>query len=349
MSALVPGEGAGSPKARVRELEETMQLLRAGTLAGVLAALVLPLAVAVAPEALATDGRDRTPTGELAAVYQHAFTRAPSGAERERDLQLAGMDCHWGVLDFSFRAMTSPEARGRWDNDPQDLAGMLYAGLLDRAPDAEGLQTSTRSIQQRGLEWATTEMLASPEYHRRIDRICQGLPSTGAAMMTWSDAVETAQSVVESRRQVAGVTCWLDSTVWAGLDAFDALLRTDTGKEKDPRTLKAKKDLRVETLKLFDDLVKGVDRVMGGSGGEDECAAEANFMRAGERIVEIAVPERVGTDGGHNAVFVQEEQVKIDNLAPGHRTKATWRVGANPTSWEPFEGTVREYPKVILR
>ncbi|MEV1295184.1 hypothetical protein [Pseudonocardia sp. NPDC049635] len=299
-----------------------------------------------APTVTLSDGRDSTPDSELAAIYQHAFTRAPSEAERERDLKLAAEDCHWGVLDFSFKAMTSPEARGRWDNDPQDLAGMLYAGLLNRAPDAEGLQTSTSNIQQRGLDWATTEMLASPEYHQRIDRICQGQPSSGAAMMTWSDAVETAESVVDTRRRVAGVTCWLDGTVWSGLDAFDLLLQAKSAKDG-ASTVVAKNDARMQVLGLFDDLVKGVDTAIGGTGGENECKAEAEFMRAGQRIVEIAVPDQVHTEGGHNAVFVLEEQQKNDNRLPGHTTTTTWRVGTNPTSWDPFEGTVREYPKVI--
>ena len=41
---------------------------------------------------------------------------------------------------------------------------MLYAALLNRSPDPGGLTAYTGAIQQHGLRWAITSMLASGEF-----------------------------------------------------------------------------------------------------------------------------------------------------------------------------------------
>ena len=67
------------------------------------------------------------------------------------------------------------------------LAGMLYAALLNRAPDPGGLATYTADIEQRGLAWSTASMMASAEYHNRLAVICPN-PNDNAAMWPWHTA-----------------------------------------------------------------------------------------------------------------------------------------------------------------
>jgi len=61
----------------------------------------------------------------------------------------ANQNCRWGVLSASFQILNSTEAHNAWHNNPQTLAGMLYAALLNRPPDPGGLQTYTAAIIQR--------------------------------------------------------------------------------------------------------------------------------------------------------------------------------------------------------
>lgn len=85
-------------------------------------------------------------------------------------MSFVNQNCRWGVLSGSFQILNSAEARNVWHNDPQTLAGMLYAALLNRPPDAGGLATYTAAIRQRGLAWATASMMASNEYNARLNR-----------------------------------------------------------------------------------------------------------------------------------------------------------------------------------
>ncbi|MGY1709838.1 hypothetical protein ACI8AC_10045 [Geodermatophilus sp. SYSU D00758] len=133
--------------------------------------------------AQATDGRAADGRGEVAALYIHHVGRDPDPAELEDLGSLIDRDCRQGVLTASYRIATSAEA-GRYLDTPERRVNSLYAGLLDRIPDAESWQAHHRSLLD-GRPWnrLVTSVLASPEYQRRLDTICAGRPSSNAIMV----------------------------------------------------------------------------------------------------------------------------------------------------------------------
>jgi hypothetical protein len=62
----------------------------------------------------------------------------------------ADKDCRWGIQSAATDILDSGEAVSVWRDNPQTLAGMLYAALLNRPPDAGGLASNTAAIQQHG-------------------------------------------------------------------------------------------------------------------------------------------------------------------------------------------------------
>lgn len=307
------------------------------TIRAILACGIVASAVLGVPNAaLASDGRGATPQAEIAAAFQHATGRPPSDAEWQQYSTLPAADCGWGVLDSSYRILTSDAARKTWSNDAQDEAGMLYAALLDRAPEPTGLQTSVQSINTRGLEWTTTEMMASAEYQQRLERICDGRSTTYAAQMSWADAREFVDDTILPAAEGVGVICGLDKTVWAGVSKLDKLAAQIP-----------KGDLRRTFASQADTLIKQLDKQAGGSGGKNECKAAVSYLAAAKEIVDIAASDKDTTTGGDNSVFVDVELHKNDDWRPGHTTDFTIRVGPNPTSWEAHTGTVRTYPKLF--
>jgi hypothetical protein len=106
----------------------------------------------------------------------------------------ADKDCRWGIQSVATDILDSGEAVSVWHDNPQTLAGMLYAALLNRPPDAGGLATYTAAIQQNGLRWAITSMLASGEYQSRLGKICAGRASTNAT--AWDSEDGAAQAIL---------------------------------------------------------------------------------------------------------------------------------------------------------
>src|SRR6201995_4180083 len=112
-----------------------------------LATAGLCVAIAAGP-ALAANGNvpDNRPVsgaGEITAMYWHGLNRDPDSSGFAQYMSFVNQNCRWGVLSGSFQILNSAEAHNAWHNDPQTLAGMLYAALLNRAPDAVGLATYT--------------------------------------------------------------------------------------------------------------------------------------------------------------------------------------------------------------
>ena len=91
----------------------------------------------------ASDNRAPTALGEITAYYEHRLNRAPDPAGLAQYMAFANKDCLWGVQSAGFQILNSAEALAAWQNNPQTLAGMLYAALLNRAPDPGGLATYT--------------------------------------------------------------------------------------------------------------------------------------------------------------------------------------------------------------
>ena len=81
------------------------------------------------------DKRAPNVAGEITAMYWHGVNRAPDSGGFNQYMWFANQNCRWGVLSASFQILNSAEAHNVWRNNPQTLAGMLYAALLNRPPD----------------------------------------------------------------------------------------------------------------------------------------------------------------------------------------------------------------------
>jgi len=147
---------------------------------------------ASAMEGEVPDSRTADPVGEISAYYWHGLNRDPDPGGLNSYVWYANKDCRWGIQSAATDILDSAEAHNVWRNNPQTLAGMLYAALLNRPPDPGGLATYTAAIAQHGLRWAITSMLASGEFQGRLGRICAGRASTNATAWNSHDAMVQA-------------------------------------------------------------------------------------------------------------------------------------------------------------
>lgn len=155
-----------------RVISRRLWSVRLLTVPLMLAFALLTSTVIVSP-VHAADGRAISPEGELDALYRHGLGRAADGGGWQFYTERIHRDCRWGVLRASYEILTSPEALNRW-RTPENLVGAIYAGLLDRAPDPDGFATWVNVTRVRGFPLAVTNVLASPEYRGRLNRICAG-------------------------------------------------------------------------------------------------------------------------------------------------------------------------------
>jgi peptidoglycan hydrolase-like protein with peptidoglycan-binding domain len=254
---------------------------------------------------------DRRPTsaeGEITALYLHGLNRDPDAGSFTKHAGEAQRDCRWGVLKSSYSIMTAPEARNVWRNDPQALAEMLHASLLNRPADPGELQAYTGAIRDRGLESVTVSTLASDEYNRRLDRIC---PSGGTARMrTSAEAQAFAVDELWPRAENLAIACG----VTTGLQKVLASLRN----KKLP--LAQAVGIAAHVTNKLADKAK-LNR---------ECDAAAAYAKAALAIFVTIEGERL------NPVFTQT-YVGGAAIFGGHRLFII-RVGANPTTWSEYSG-----------
>ena len=279
----------------------------------VLAALALVVGVWTAAPASAftgavPDGRPATPLGEITAQYWHGLNRDPDPAGLANYMSFVNQDCRWGILDGSFKILNSAEAHNVWRNDPQTLAGMLYAALLNRPPDAGGLATYTAAIQNRGLPWATASMEASPEYNARLSAICG--TKTTATMYTWTAAQAFAKYVLLPRVKALSTACIFNTSVKTALgqlDQSDNFLLDSIG-------------IVAETASTLEDLF----------GLDGTCGSAAQYLRTMLNIGQVI------NGSQYNPVFIE---FYVGNPAVISRQRL-WivRVGPNPTSWTAYSG-----------
>jgi hypothetical protein len=278
-----------------------------------LMAVVFGLGFASAP-AMAADGRANTTKGEIRAVLHHTMGRNPDGAQPDHhsvphyQAGVKKLGCQWGVVESTFKMATSEEAKRRWRYNSQDLAGMLYAALLDRAPDPSGLSTNTWAINTYGLEWTTRQMLGSHEYRSRLARIC-GVEKLSASMYDW----RTAESYVYGRM--------LDDTLKkAKVCGSQKVINKLTDFKENVKKLRAAVGVMGEGAQLLNGLL-----------GNDPCKATAEMMKAMAHVAYIV--HMTGYDG-NNPVFIQ---LSYSTDWTGMQ-KFTYRIGSNPTSWTAYSG-----------
>lgn len=283
------------------------------TVIGATVAMVASTLLAT-PAALADDGRAATPESEVIAQFQHSLDRAPDAQGLENYMSFVRENCHWGVVDASYRIATSGEAVERWGGDPVHLAGMLYASLLNRAPDEQGLVDYAESIRVRGLSLSTAEMLGSREYRDRLGAICEGddsywLPAT---MRDWQSAMTFAEDVLVKRAFALGVTCG----VLKGVKKFTGLKEGAKG------------------ARLFIGAAGEVTNKIHGK-LDDTCGTAVSYLKAAVRIAEIvdAGPH------GYNPVFIQFD-IRQSNMTATLVDYISIRIGPLPTEWTEYEGKV---------
>jgi hypothetical protein len=289
--------------------------LRSRVLALLLAVLMTTGFVVVgAPStASAGDGRAAFPEGEIAAQYIHSLDRQPDQAGFDSYMRFVNQDCRWGIMDASFKIANSAEAHQRWRDNPQDLAGMLYASLLDRQPDPGGLQTYTDAIRTRGLEWATASMLASPEYNTRLNALCAGRQSSSATMFTWEQAQAFVDNEILPRAKDLAVVCGATHGTMVSLGA-----------------LKGSGNFAVSFVGMSAWLANQFNSMFSIDG---TCGAVAQYLLAARRINQITLQ-----GDRYNPVFIQAES--------GHHRwlttvfdDFTLRIGPEPTHWDPYKGS----------
>lgn len=281
-----------------------------------LVALMLPLTMG-ASAGNGSDGRATDPRAEIVAQYVHSLDRQPTDAEIGDRMGFVKTNCDWGILDASYRLATSDEAKSRWNNNPQDLAGMLYASLLDRAPDPVGLTTYTNNIATRGLGWSTAEMLGSPEYRGRLDALCGKNRNPTATMYDWQSAAAQANYMMEVARSMA-VTCNV-------VELIKQVVVLDFGGE-DKESPESRQKLRsfITTTGEITNEVHG--RIDG------TCDAAVTMVEAAREIAVV-----IDAGGGYNPVMFYA------------RTKEPWyyakfleefriRIGPDPVTWKEFNG-----------
>jgi hypothetical protein len=286
----------------------TWRHLLAALLSWVLAAVVV-LTLGAVP-ARASDGRSPTPEAELTALYVHGLDRQPDPGGYNNYNWFIQQDCRWGVLDASFKILNSAEAHSRWRNNPQDLAGMLYAALLDRAPDPGGLSTYTETIAQRGLPWSTSQMLASEEYNGRLGRMCAGSRSSNATMLTWYQAADFSENTLVHNAKNLAVGCAFSKSV-----------------QQIARLQKSKNGIAffVGTVGRLTNTIVSTFRLDG------TCAAVVTYLKAA-----VWIGQLVTEGAADNPVFLQWDTDRPP-LGVG-QTKFNIRIGPNPTSWTLFAG-----------
>lgn len=288
---------------------------RFGVAITIMLSLILTATLFGAAPAQAMDGRNpdaraATPGGEISAMYWHGLNRDPDSGGLATYLPFTQENCAWGTMDASYRILTSPEAHAVWRDDPQTLAGMLFAALLNRPPDAGGVETYTTAIRGRGLEWATAAMMGSAEYRNRLFRLC---PDWNAAMYSWQDARTFADEVLFKRAATLGLQCKLTS--WS----LDKLKSLRNGKN----TYVA---IAGMSATVVDELVE--DARLDGT-----CDAAASYMKAGAEVY------RMTGYGKYNPVFIQFDYDSNSGWNPlDSQRQFAVRVGPNPTHWNPFAG-----------
>jgi hypothetical protein len=280
-----------------------------GLMPGLAAVLVAIATPASAMDGGVPDSRPATPAGEITAQYWHGLNRDPDAGGLANYLTFVNQNCRWGILDGSFKILNSAEAGNVWHNNSQTLAGMLYAALLNRPPDAGGLATYSNAISQRGLRWATASMMGSPEYNGRLNRICTN-PNETATMYTPAAAQAFVRNVLINNAENLAETC-----------AMDTAVRTALGSLKSVPWPPAQALGRIATV---------TNMVITGYGLDGTCGAVVTYLRAAYQVNSV-----IG-GGQDNPVFMQWSVGSPDWLT-GQRP-FTIRVGPNPTSWNGFSG-----------
>jgi hypothetical protein len=238
----------------------------------------------------------------------HSLDRPPEGDSFATYLQsVQDKGCEWAVVDAAFRLATSDEARSRWQTS-QDLAGMLYASLLDRAPDPEGLVTYTQAIDERGLDWSTASMLGSPEYRMRLAQLCGASDGLSASMFDWQAAMTFADDVLVDKAVSLGASC----AALKGIKKFTGLKENAAG------------------VRAFIGVAGEItNRIHGKLDGT--CGAAATYLKAAVHIAMI-----VNDGAGYNPVFIQTDHHR--SWWSVHYFKM--RIGSVPTALTEYDGKV---------
>ena len=284
----------------------------------VASALLIPLAMpASAMNGNVPDNRPATPLGEITAQYWHALNRDPDPGGLNNYMSWANKDCRWGVMDDSFKIDTSAEAVNVWRDNPQTLAGMLYASLLNRPPDPSGLVAYTNGIRANGLRWAVASMEASPEYQGRLAAICAGRSSSDVGMLPAASAVTIGSAGYLSVAADLATACGLAKFTSHVLDAADDAA-DDSPAAADVEAVNSAAELAMSL-----------------AGSDESCKAAVQMVFAAARIAAVAYP----LNGPPSPVFIEQDLNSHWELS--HPLSVQWcegsiRVGPDTADWTQY-------------
>ncbi|KPI32106.1 hypothetical protein OV320_2282 [Actinobacteria bacterium OV320] len=272
-------------------------------------AVTLGITPASAFDGRVPDSRSATAQGEITAQYWHGLNRDPDTGGLNNYMSFAKQNCRWGVLDASFKILNSAEAHNTWRNNPRALAGMLYAALLNRAADPGGLTAYTNAIRDRGLPWATAQMMGSPEYRNRLGRFCTN-SGESATEYDWQTAQSIARNTFFKHAENLAIACGVSTTVKSAIGAL--------------------KSTPYPPAVAVGKIASVTNMIITGWGLDGTCGAAVAFLRAG-----LAVNSTINGDR-HSPVFIQWS---VGRPGLNGQRKFTIRVGSNPTSWTGYSGS----------
>jgi hypothetical protein len=102
-----------------------------------------------------------------------------------------------------------------------DQVNAAYRGLLGRDPDASGLQTYTAATNARGFRFTIMDLMASDEFHGRLNAICNGHTTSNVNVLpadrTFSAAVGLMDAALEEGKacQISAVATAVNLVVAA--------------------------------------------------------------------------------------------------------------------------------------
>lgn len=185
---------------------------------------------------------------------------------------------------------------------------MLYAALLNRAADPGGLTAYTNAIRDRGLPWATAQMMGSPEYRNRLGRFCTN-SGESATEYDWQTAQSIARNTFFKHAENLAIACGVSTTVKSAIGALKSTPYPCGRRGRQNRF-----------RHQHDHHGMGIGR----------------YVRRGCRFSGgLAVNSTINGDR-HSPVFIQWS---VGRPGLNGQRKFTIRVGSNPTSWTGYSGS----------
>ena len=155
--------------------------------------LVFAMLLGLATSANAATG---SPDDEVNAYFTAFLHRAPEAGPNDY-VNRVHEDCKWGLLQAAYNIGDSAESHNA-NPAVADKVTAAYRGLLGRDPDASGLDTYTAATNARGFRFTIMDLMASDEFHGRLNSICNGHTTSNVNVLSPNSAVGAATGLMDA-------------------------------------------------------------------------------------------------------------------------------------------------------